>query len=508
SSPYPQDELTTAWKAILFNQFHDILPGSAIRDVYDEVDPIWRKTEATAVRITSAALEAIATQIALPPPPVTNAQPWVLFNSLSWSRDGTVALPLPASSGGGWAYDEAGPLLCQVDPAARTMLVRAKAVPGVGYSLIWLASGEPPEALPKSLPVPPADYRLENDHLRVILDPHTGAIAQIFDKQVNRDVLSGPGNQLQAFRDQGQYWDAWNIDPDYGQHPLPVQLRSITWQTYGPLRHCVRVVQRIGSSDIQQDYTLDAGSSQLTIQSCTNWQERHVLVKAAFPLALSADEALTETPFGITPRPTNPQTPAQQAQWEVPALNWSDLSDRHQDYGVSLLSDYRHGYDFQPSCIRLTLLRGACWPDPLADAGHHTWAYSIYPHGGGCGIATVQKGYEQHHPLQLVRPSPSLSPPSALPASNQFIHLPQNVILSAFKQTEDGAGWALRGYECLGQPAPTALSLFGDAKGITQTSADLLEQRRSISPQDGDPPSVDLNHWRPWEIKTILVRGL
>lgn len=503
TAAYPQDELTTAWKAVLFNQFHDILPGSAIRAVYDEVDPIWRETEATATRIVGTALEAIATHIALPLPPRPNAQPWVLFNSLTWQRDELVALPLPEGDSSWQACDEAGPLLCQVDPDSNRLLVQARAVPGVGYRLMWLMPGDPTNIPTESSTAP---YVLDNEYLQVTLDPDTGAIAQIFDKLANRIVLSGLGNQLQAFRDQGQYWDAWNIDPDYEQHPLPVTLRAIAWQAHGPLRQCIRVIQRIGSSDIQQDYILDIGSSQLTIHSSTHWQERHTLVKAAFPLALSADEALTETPFGITPRTTRPATPAQQAQWEVPALNWSDLSDRQQNYGVSLLSDYRHGYDFQPSCIRLTLLRGACWPDPLADAGHHTWSYSLYPHRGPWGVTTVRKGYAQHHPLLPVQPSPSASQPAALPTSAQFIHLPPNVILSAFKQTEDGDGWALRGYECLGQSTPAEPSLFGDAVAVTQAVADLLEQRQSAVIQNGDSPPASPDSWRPWEIKTILIQ--
>ncbi|MGF1536435.1 MAG: alpha-mannosidase [Elainellaceae cyanobacterium] len=502
AAPYPYAELTNAWKTTLFNQFHDILPGSAIRAVYEEVDPTWKATEATAARITGSALGEIAAQVALPTPPVPGAQPWVIFNSLSWARSGIVALPLPEGRQGGRAYDEAGPLPGQVDPETQMLLVQVDAVPGVGYRLVWLAPGEIP--IPQA---PPSDYVLENEHLRVTLDPKTGAIAQIFDKGRDRAVLSGPGNQLQAFRDQGQYWDAWNIAPDYEQHPLPVTFVSMAWQTHGPLRQCVRVVQRIGDSTLQQDYQLDADSPQLTIHTQTHWRERHTLVKAAFPLALTAELARTETPFGVTPRPTQPRTPAEQAQWEVPALNWSDLSDSNQGYGVSVLSDYRHGYDFQPSRIRLTLLRGACWPDPLADVGHHSWRYSVYPHGGW-GLPTVRLGYGQHHPLQAVQPRPASHP--SLPAASRLIQMPQNVILSAFKRLEDGEGWALRGYECLGEKAQGEPMLWDGAQ-MRGREADLLERphpgdRRPAAGAQAAPESD--RHWRPWEIKTLVFRRI
>ena len=511
-SPYPQAELTAAWKTVLFNQFHDILPGSAIREVYEAVDPTWHSVEAAANQIKDAALAAIARQITLPDPPSPNARPWVVFNSLTWSRGGVIALPE-----GDWtAYDEAGPLPQQRSSSGG--LVQLRLVPGVGYRVIWLVP-KAPDALeetstPTACPLETA-CALENEYLRVTLDPETGAIAQIYDKQAQRQVLTGLGNQLQAFRDQGQYWDAWNIDPDYEQHPLPVTLLSIQWQTNGPLRQCIRVVQQVGQSHIQQDYCLEAGSPQLIINSSAHWQEPHVLVKAAFPIAVDAEQATTATPFGITQRPTRPKTPADKAQWEVPALYWSDLSgapigpaevetpaDTSDDgcdrpYGVSLLSDYRHGYDFQPSRLRLTLLRGACWPDPLADSGHHTWRYSLYPHDGSWGRRTVQLGYEQHHPLQLIpvstaTPAHSTAPP--LPATAQLLQMPPATILSAFKRHEDGAGWVLRGYECLGQEVVGAPAIYGNSGQFTPLN--LLEE-----PDTTGGPSSD--HWRPWEIKTL-----
>ncbi|MEO0406877.1 MAG: alpha-mannosidase [Cyanobacteria bacterium P01_A01_bin.135] len=536
-APYPQSELTAAWKQVLFNQFHDILPGSAIRDVYEAVDPTWQQVAATATRITESAMAAIARRITRPAPPVSDAQPWAVFNSLNWSRGGVVSLPE-----GNWqAYDETGPLPCQqVDGR---WLAQLDNIPGVGYRVIWLVPAQPGVSPTLDQEPPSPEYVLENEYLRVTLDAATGAIASLYDKQAQRQVLSGLGNQLQAFRDQGQYWDAWNIDPQYEQHPIPVSLVAIAWQAHGPLRQCVRVVQQVGESQIQQDYTLDSGSPQLTIHCQTHWQERHVLVKAAFPLALEAQQATTATPFGVTLRPTQPQTPAEQAQWEVPALNWSDLSSASlpstgldEPYGVSLLSDYRHGYDFQPSQLRLTLLRGAVWPDPFADCGHHTWRYSLYPHAGPQGLRTVQLGYEQHHPLRLM-PLPSPTPTAALPASAQLVQLPETVILSAFKQQEVGKGYVLRSYECLGQAATGEVRIRGSGDSGDLIAMDLLElpaasDRSQVIPNEyedahyGLPPAVavplakgdyrgspicasthgiGISQWRPWEIKTLGV---
>jgi alpha-mannosidase len=110
---------------------------------------------------------------------------------------------------------------------------------------------------------------LENELLRAVVDPNTGDLNSVFDKIHQREVLSGAGNQLQAFQDSGQYWDAWNIDPNYAQHPLPpTQLKSIEWVERGVVRSCLRVVRQLGQSQFCQDYVLEAGSPSQNCHNC------------------------------------------------------------------------------------------------------------------------------------------------------------------------------------------------------------------------------------------------
>ena len=219
---------------------------------------------------------------------------------------------------------------------------------------------------------------------------------------------------MQAFQDSGQYWDAWNIDPNYAQHPLPsTDLKSIEWIEQGELRSRLRVVRQLGQSQFCQDYILDTESPLLTIATTVDWQERHVLIKAAFPLNVEANYATYEMPCGAIQRPTRPQTPAEQAKWEVPALHWADIGDT--EYGVSLLNDCKYGYDAQSSQLRLTLssqlrltlLRSPCWPDSEADRGIHQFTYALYPHSGSWQSAgTVQRGYELNRPMIVLHNCP------------------------------------------------------------------------------------------------------
>ncbi|MEP0858047.1 alpha-mannosidase [Trichocoleus sp. DQ-U1] len=534
-APYPQQELESAWKKVLFNQFHDILPGSSIPQVFVDANQAWQEVEQVGSEIVQQALSAIATSIALPPPPQPDALPVIVFNSLNWQRSEVVTVPLPASKHHWQVYNLEGKLLPSQLSEGTTLLFLAENIPSVGYRLFWLCPQNlyPQEELPSkrqehgqhstSFPDSNAPNRdnirfseknciLENDLLRVIVDSQTGDLSSVFDKINHREILSQVGgNQLQAFQDSGQYWDAWNIDPNYAQHPLPpTQLKSIEWVEQGTVQTRLRVVRQLGESKFCQDYVLQADSPLLKIITTVDWQERHVLVKAAFPLTLTADSATYEIPCGAivrstrdaNGRSTQPQTPAETAKWEVPALHWADLADN--DYGVSLLNDCKYGYDAQASQLRLTLLRSSSWPDPDADRGWHQFTYALYPHQGSWQSAhTVRRGYELNLPLQVMLLPSVGEQNSSLPPVGQLLDLQaENLILIALKQSEDSLQqWILRCYECHGEEAQ--MQLNSDLDLAIAHPVDLLE-RPIDAPEmfaSGKIASI-----QPWKIASFVVK--
>ncbi|MFM6358238.1 MAG: alpha-mannosidase, partial [Planktothrix sp.] len=264
-SPYPQREIETAWKQVLLNQFHDILPGSSITEVYEQANQDWETAITNADQIRQQAFDAIAQLIPLPPPPQTNAQAIVIFNSLNWSRSEVVAVTIPNSDHPWEIYDSHGipqPSQLRGERSENPQLLfLAKNVPSVGYRVYWLGvkEAETPENSwnrPYTCtPIPNFtqslteknefvnSYQLkgkkisfENGILRVIVDTETGNLDQVFDLIHQRNILKpGAGNQLQVFQDSGQYWDGWNIDPNYQQYPLASpQVKSIEWIEQGP----------------------------------------------------------------------------------------------------------------------------------------------------------------------------------------------------------------------------------------------------------------------------------
>jgi alpha-mannosidase len=488
---FPKTEIETAWKKVLFNQFHDILPGSSITQVYEDALPEWEAVEKMGTKILEESLIGITSKTNIPQPPNSESIPVIIFNSLNWERSEVVTIDLTKiiTISSNWkVLDSQGKEILSQSCKNSTLLFFAT-VPSIGYSIFWLSPSSPQ---PK---ISPTNWILENEYLQIQVNPETGDLTSVFDKIQQREIINGAGNQLQAFTDSGQYWDAWNIDPNYNTKPLPAtELKSIEWQEYGEIHQRLRVVRQLGKSEFCQDYILELGSSILQITNTVNWQENQVLVKTAFPLNLQAEFATYEIPCGAIRRTTNPQTPAELAKWEVPALRWADLTTDTETgkYGVSLLNNCKYGYDAQPNQLRLTLLRSSNWPDSQADRGIHEFTYSLYPHLGSWEEAeTVKRGYELNVPLQvLVNPVNYQSNLHGC-QSQSFLSLSaDNLILMAFKPSEDDlAKFIIRFYECHGKTAD--LSLKSEVLSLGEP-VDLLENNIKLEA-----------NIQPWKIATF-----
>lgn len=481
--PVCQENIAQAWQHILFNQFHDILPGTSIPEVFTEAQQGWLEAKAIGEKILTESLEAIAKAVEIPPSFHPEAKAIVIFNSLNWSRSELVSISPPS---GNWGImTTTGESLITQFTKQQQLIFYASAIPSVGYRLYWLY----PLDLTPPLQEKPREYILDNDYLKVTISSETGDILSIYDQINQKELLSAPGNQLQSFRDQGQYWDAWNIDPNYQVYPLPpTQLVDIQYLETGPLQWSIRVTRTQGNSSWQQDYILQYKSRILQIKTQVDWQEKHTLVKAAFPLTLTSDRVIYGTPCAATVRPTQSSS-----KWEVCAQGWATIEENN--YSISLLSDCKYGYDSQPNQLRLSLLRSPTWPDPEADTGKHEFTYAIYANPGNWQQAQPMKRLaELNLPLkvQYLDNSPS---PKSLPPEGSFIDLgADNLILLAFKPGEEG-NWILRCYESQGKPA--RLNLNSDLPLQVICRVNLLEEVINCT---------DCYSIQPWQIASFLLK--
>ena len=304
------------------------------------------------------------------------------------------------------------------------------------------------------------------------------------------------------FRDQSGYWDAWNIAADYAKHPLPQpKLVSITWHETGPIRQCIRTIYKTENSTIYQDYLLEIDTPFLIVRNHILWQEEQVLLKVNFPLTTSSDTATYEIPFGAITRTTNPQTDAEKAQWEVPALRWADIGDK--DFGVSILTQGKHGFDAGPNYLRLTLLKAPNWPDPGADRGTHQFTYAIYPHPG-----TWQQARTVHYARELNIAPNTYQTKNATTnkevkqsKTHSFLEIHNdNVILSALKPAEDNPNEIiLRCYEAHGKSVNLSIK---NSLEISTLSDSPVRQTSLLETPTRNQQSTQIE---PWQISTYRL---
>ena len=503
---YPNDEFTYAWKKVLFNQFHDLAAGSGIGIIYKDAQHDYDIVHWTAEQADHKALHTIDSEVNTKSASGTSV-PVIVWNPLGWERSKdlvTVKVQMPQPSAGGVSVlnTQGKPLPAQVLSKDSTtnsykLLVEAENVPSLGYSVLHVAPGTRP--LPSDLKA--HGYTLENSALRVVVDPKSGCITSLFDKKSNFETLAAGscGNELIAFRDKPKEYDAWNIDADFEKVFTPLDhADSVELIEKGPVRATIRVVHTYQNSKFVQDITLYAGLDRVDVVNDIDWHETHVLLKVAFPLAASSDEATFEIPYGTIQRPTARNNSWEDAKFEVPALRWADLGDAK--HGFSLINESKYGYDAKGNVLRLSLLRSPTSPDPNADRGRHHFAYSLYPHAGDWKQAlTVRRGWEFNYKLKAMQVE---AHDGKMPTEHSYAGADaSNVVLTAMKKAEDGDALLLRFYEWAGKSGNVELTV---PPGATSAKlANLMEEASGGDlPMTGNKITVPVH---PYEIVSVRV---
>ena len=500
---YPGAELTEAWKKVLFNQFHDLAAGSGIGVIYKDAQNDYDQVHWATNDVTQVALAEIDRHIDTH---VSSGVPLIVRNPLGWTRTdlvtATVQLP-DVDVVGPSVLDTDGEVLpSQIlsrDDEAHTyrLLIQAKDVPSFGYRVLRVISG----ARPFATDLRAEGLMMENTLVRVRVDPVTGCISSLYEKDTRFESIAagGCGNQLQLFTDKPVEYDAWNIDPGTLDHFTPLtQADSVELIEKGPLRSVIRVIRHWGKSKFTQEIILYAGMSRVDIANDIDWHETHILLKTAFPLAASGKTATYEIPYGTIERPTTRDNSVEAAKFEVPAIRWADLGD--EQHGFALINNSKYGYDARDNVLRLTLLRSPIDPDPDADRGLQHFVFSLYPHAGTWRDAlTIRHGYDFNYELSAAQVEPHRGD---LPASHSFVQIePNNVVLTAIKKSEDGDRLILRFYEGTGIGVVAKIMAPAGISGAVMT--DLMEQPQGDPlPVRGNEISVSVT---PYSINTVSI---
>jgi alpha-mannosidase len=497
---YPHDEIETAWKTVLLNQFHDIIPGSSIAEVYQDTIPELEGVVRTATAVRDAALAHLGGMRQDTPssPRVTVA------NAALAPRPLTVLLAGRDDASSVTAPDGA-PLPAQ--PVEEGLLVHdsARVVPGLGWLNLSLAPGVPRPAAPGSSAVRAKQLAggtmLENELLRIEIGDD-GTLRHVVDKAVgDRDALADRGNQLWVYVDKPRTYDAWDIEENYEDEGNEIEgVESIEVVETGPLRGAVRVRRTWRDSRIEQTYRLLAGSRRLDIATRIDWHERQTYLQARFPLAVHSHEATYETLYGVTRRPTHRNTSWDAARYEVSGHRFADLSE--PDYGVALLNDAKYGYSARGNVLALSLLRSPLFPDPGADEGRHAFTYSLFPHPGDWTEGNVVgEAFALNSPL-IAAPAAGGGPQGEIDHFLDLDGLP--LTLGSLKRAEDGEGLILRLHEPHGNRGRGTLRFPIPLRRIDRVNLleELAEGSAPMLVDEGRAVHLDV---RPFEVVSLRL---
>jgi alpha-mannosidase len=495
-----QEQLNQGWRLLLLNQFHDVLPGSSIREVYDDAERIYDEARAIGKRIYDEALAVVLQQIP------AGEQDLLLLNTLAWER--TDPIQVPAALAPAFPYSQQ-----TTDWEGNTVfLLDGVRIPPCSVQVVTAASNaetsEAQGAGPcRATSTDAETIVLQNDYYTLEIDAQ-GEINRLYDRHAERDVLvpGHTGNQLIAYEDRPLNFDAWDIDLFYEEKPYPVRaVTSMRIIEEGPVRATVEIVRPYMSSRITQRISLWRNSPRIDIASEIDWHEHQTLLKAAFPLAINSTRATYEIQFGNVERPTHRNTSWDMARFETCAHRWIDVSEG--GYGISLLNDSKYGHDVHDNVMRLTLLKSGIFPDAHADEGLHHFTYSLLPHGGDWREAqSVRRAYELNAPVVCVAGhKKATSRPDASAhgrTSSSFIQTDcSHVIVETVKPAEDGDGLIVRLYEAHNQRGHGTLTFVTPL--LSAQECNLLEEPLNDVSCQGKMLAFQV---RPFEIKTFRVR--
>ncbi|MCG8569318.1 MAG: alpha-mannosidase [Spirochaetes bacterium] len=489
---YQQQKINKAWETILLNQFHDILPGSSIKEVYDVTKEEYQVVEKNGKELLNHSLSYISSQINLLDKSI------VVFNTLSFERSDIAKVKYSQELANLIIVDENDKILpCQmiVEKAQKYLLFYAENIPSCGYKTFRLIPGK----IVNQPSIEITNCFVETTNFRLELNEQ-GHFTSIYDKKDSREVLkeSQQGNVLIAYEDKPMNFDNWDIEDYYVEKKWGVDhLENIKVIENGNVRSCLELTRFYHDSKIIQKIYFYEHSNRIDFETYVDWKEHQTLLKVEFPVDIHTDKATYEIQFGNVERPAHKNTSWDKARFEVCAHKWVDVSE--EGYGVSLLNDCKYGHDIIDSNLRLTLIKSGIVPNPVTDQEEHYFTYSVFPHKDNWKQAkTIQQAYSLNVPLYSVLENKHYG---TLKDHDSFVHYEaNNIVIDTIKKAEKTDKVIIRLYEAHNKRSQLKLSFYQNIKTVTLVN--LME--KEIKPLNFDQNVVELAI-KPFEIVTLSI---
>lgn len=452
---FPKEKLHKGWEEILSNQFHDVIPGSSIKEVYDQCDIDYKWVISDGEEILNSAKERIASAL-------DKKHGYVVFNPHSFEGNGYLKLD------------------------GKT--VKVSGIAPKGYSVC--------NDFVDSHNVTLNGKTVETDCIKAVFDD-SWQIVSLYDKTNRRQVLTGTGNELRLYADRPDCYDAWEWQ-SYSRDSYKVidNVDNVEYINDGA-RFGIKIERSFMNSKLVQTIWFYDGIAKVDFETYVDWHTKHNMLKTAFPVDINSNKATYEVQFGTVERPTHCNTSWDREKFEVCGHKYADLSEGN--YGVSLLNDCKYGHDIHDGLMQLSLLRGATDPYEDADMGEHYFTYSIYLHKGRLECSdTAIEAYYLNYPMTALKTTGNAD---LIPTSKSAVSvICDHVICETVKEEEQGSGTVIRLYEYKNTKDRVTVNLGLNATRVVLT--DMMENE--ITQLDINNGSVELEIGA-FEIITLKV---
>lgn len=458
-SEYDQEGLYKNWNLVLHNQFHDIIPGSSIKEVYDGTDIDYKQIADFTDSVVNEKMDVIAKNI-------TTDGGILVYNPSGFERKG----------------------IAVVD--GKTVELTDSIAP-FGFKVINEFNDTAKVEINK--------LTAENKFYKLTLD-NAGRIVELFDKTACRQVLKAGelGNEFQAFEDYPRLYDNWEITDYYKEKKWVLDDTADITQITDGSRAGFKVVKKYLDSTISQNIWLYSDTNRIDFDTELDWHEHHQVLKVAFPVDVHTNSATYETQFGHIERPTHQNTSWDAAKFEVCGHKW--ITTFENGYGVGMLNDCKYGFNTEGSTMKLTVLKCSQYPNEEADQGEHKLTYSIMAYEGDFREAgLINEAYALNQPLtarKVEANKGTLSDSFSLVSCDK-----QNVIVETVKKAEADSGMIVRMYDAFNRRANATVTVANGFKAAYL--CDLLENEIEKLDFDGNKVTIPVSNFEIVTLKFV-----
>lgn len=478
SVPYPAEEIDAMWKKTMINQFHDILPGSSIHQVYEVTREEYAELKEQIEKMSKERIDILKGE----------GDAVMIMNTAGSARNDVALL---GDCDADYLTDGEGNQY-PVQQTKEGAVVFVKDIPSKGYRLFHKKKGEEKKDIPFVLK---DDRNLETPFYYVHFN-RNGEIDRLFDRENQREIVQYERalNQMRMYEDKPIYFDNWDIDIYYTEKSWPVEgIERMEWTELGNVRAVLEIDRKSSNSTFSQRIIFYADQRRIEFQNHVDWKEHQTLLKVHFPVKVHTDEATFDIQFGNLTRKVHRNTSWDVARFESCGQKWIDLSEGH--YGVSLLNDCKYGHSVKDSNMALTLIKSGIEPNPTTDQEEHDFTYALYPHAEGWRAAgTVAESYKLNQPLKVEMNAQDKEEHRFCFAEVQD----PNIVIETIKRAEDGNGTIIRMYES--ENALTRTKITVNTEFTKAYICNLLEQEMQEAEVNGKEVSL---LFKPYEIVTL-----